>query len=122
MHLKHLEFFRDFTNTECEALRPFIHAETYKKGEWIIREGDFHKELVILESGAAELFKEEEGIDAGFELATLHAGEWIGEMSFVEKQRRFASMRATTQTQVLFLDLQAIEAHPSAQSAYEKIM
>jgi CRP-like cAMP-binding protein len=66
----------------------------YKKGEQIIKQGDYGISIYIILNGNAEVYRESEGGDVV--LATLGPGDIIGEMIFLNKgvEVRSASARA----------------------------
>ncbi len=66
----------------------------YKKGEQIIKQGDYGISIYIILNGNVEVYRESEGGDVV--LATLGPGDIIGEMIFLNKgvEVRSASARA----------------------------
>jgi CRP/FNR family transcriptional regulator len=66
----------------------------YKKGEQIIKQGDYGISIYIILNGYVEVFRESEGADVV--LATLGPGDIFGEMIFLNKgvEVRSASARA----------------------------
>jgi CRP-like cAMP-binding protein len=66
----------------------------YRKGEQIIKQGDYGISIYIILNGSVEVFRESEG--ANVVLATLGPGDIIGEMIFLNKgvEVRSASARA----------------------------
>ncbi|KIM09337.1 MAG: hypothetical protein KU28_01555 [Sulfurovum sp. PC08-66] len=72
----------------------------YKKGEQILREGDDDTDMYILLSGSVTVAK---GKDEFFPLGTIVAGDFFGEISFIMKNRRLASVVANEDCIVLRL-------------------
>jgi hypothetical protein len=70
------------------------HILKYKKGDLIIKEGDYGISIYKIIKGKVLIFSDAEGIEIPF--ATLCEGEIIGEMLFLKKsiERRSASVRA----------------------------
>jgi len=70
------------------------HLLKYRKGDLIIKEGDYGVSIYKIVKGKVLVFSELEEIE--IPLATLGAGEIIGEMLFLKKsiERRTASVRA----------------------------
>jgi len=64
-------------------------------GAWIVREGDEGHSLFILVEGDVEIIKHADTPGA-VTLATLHRGNFFGEMCVVEPMPRAASVRALT--------------------------
>jgi len=67
----------------------------FATGAWIVREGDEGHALFILVQGDVEIVKHADGPHA-VALATLHQGNFFGEMCIVEPMPRAASVRALT--------------------------
>jgi CRP-like cAMP-binding protein len=72
----------------------------YKKGELIIKEGDYGISIYKINKGEVEIFNET--IDGDVTLATLGRGDIIGEMAFLGRgyEPRAASARAVEDTEV----------------------
>ncbi len=72
----------------------------YKKGDLIIKEGDFGISIYKIISGKVLVYAEKEDLE--IPLAVLGAGEVIGEMIFLDRkiERRSASARALENTEV----------------------
>jgi signal transduction histidine kinase len=86
-----------------------------KAGDIVIEEGAPGEALFIILSGELEITKRADGHD--IVLASRKAGEFLGEMSLLERSPRTASARATRDTELLEIDAAAfqhlIESHPS---------
>ncbi len=67
----------------------------FAAGEWIVREGESGHSLFILVEGDVDVIKHADGPGA-VTLATLHKGNFFGEMCVVEPMPRAASVRALT--------------------------
>jgi CRP-like cAMP-binding protein len=69
-----------------------VSIKHLKKGEALMKEGESSNSMYWLQSGTLRLFKKK---GTGFiELGVVHAGEVIGEMSFLDSQPRSASVEA----------------------------
>lgn len=66
-----------------------------KKGEILFAEGENSRAMYLLKSGMIRLYKKKG--DANIELATVHAGEVIGELAFLDGNPRSASAEALTE-------------------------
>jgi len=66
-------------------------------GKVIVREGELSNAFYVLEEGAVEIIKHLDSSEP-FLLAVLEAGDFFGEMSFLECQARSASVRAKEQS------------------------
>jgi CRP-like cAMP-binding protein len=79
--------------------------QTYQPGDKIVTEGSVGDSIYLILSGWTEVRKESAG---GRRLASLGAGDFFGEMSFVEPATRSASVVAMEPTEVLRLPNQAL--------------
>lgn len=83
------------------------HTIEYKKGEILFREGDVSKDLYIIQNGIVKIFKETEG--QRLPIALVHAGQFVGELSFFDGKPRSASAEAATDIKVIKLDQSKLE-------------
>ena len=74
----------------------------FKAGEVIFHEGDLADAAFILEKGRVELTKDIDGKQTV--IATLKAGEILGEMALLDDERRSATARALDDAEVLAID------------------
>lgn len=79
----------------------------YKKGELLFREGENSKDLYIIQNGIVKIFKEIDG--QKLPIALVHAGQFIGELSFFDGKPRSASAEAATDLKVIKLDQARLE-------------
>jgi CRP-like cAMP-binding protein len=79
---------------------PSINILKYRKGEQIIKQGDYGISIYIILRGRVEVFSELEGEERL--LASLGPGDTIGEMTFLNKkvEVRSASARATEDSEL----------------------
>lgn len=76
-----------------------VHVKHLEKGDSLIKEGEASASMYWVQSGSLRLFKKK---GEGFiELGVVHAGEVIGELSFLDKQTRSASVEALQSCQVV---------------------
>lgn len=120
--LQQVELFSDLSTNEISSLLPYLQQKTVKTGDWIIREGETGRNLYLIKKGKAEIVKEEPEFNDFQVLAVLEPGDWVGEMAYLEKEPRSASIRATEEMEVLTLDLEKLENSPDKQTLYEKIV
>ena len=60
--------------------------------EFLIHEGDDSSQMFFLQSGTMAVFKRKG--DATIQIGTIYSGEVVGEMSFLDKEQRSASVKA----------------------------
>lgn len=80
-----------------------------KAGQFLFREGDLPTHLYIIKSGTVSIRKSRDGKD--LEIAKLHSGEVLGELSFFDREPRSASAVAISDTELVqlsFDDMQAV--------------
>lgn len=75
----------------------------YADGETVIRQGESGNSMYVVQAGRVEVLQH---ADSGTEqhLAFLEAGDFFGEMSVFEKERRSATVRACGDSRVLKID------------------
>jgi serine/threonine protein kinase len=101
--VKQLEFFRGFSDTEIwEIIRASIW-ENYRDGEEIIVEGDLDDSFYILTSGAVFVRK------GGTVFGLLQAGDCFGEMGYINKIRRTATIIANGDVSLMKVNSTLIE-------------
>ena len=66
-----------------------IHLRT---GEYLLREGEESSQMYYIQSGSLAVFKVKGGAEQ--QIGTLYKGELVGEMSFLDKEPRSASIKA----------------------------
>lgn len=71
------------------------------KGEYLIRENEESTQMYYLESGAMEVFKRKG--DREEKIGEIHAGEVVGEMSFLDNEPRCASVRASETCKLIII-------------------
>lgn len=101
--IQKIDFFNEFPESEIwEIVRACIW-QNCNSGEQIIVEGDIDDSFYIIVSGAAEVSKE------GHVLGKLHSGDCFGEMSYLEKTKRSATIRALESMQLMKINATLID-------------
>ncbi|MBI2992741.1 MAG: protein kinase [Gammaproteobacteria bacterium] len=101
--IKKLDFFRDFMDSEIWEI---VHACTWQKfnpGAGIITEGDIDDSFFIIVSGRVEVRKGSRAI------GQLVAGDCFGEMGYLSKAERTATIVATEPVDLMKLNSTLIE-------------
>src|SRR5581483_10104307 len=83
------------------------HVLEYKKGDILFREGENTKDLYIIQNGIVKIYRESDG--KKLLIAIVHAGQFVGELSFFDGKPRSASAEAATDIKVLKLDQSRLE-------------
>lgn len=95
-------FSREFGDRDLAAvMMSFLEPITLKKGDILMRQGELSDALFFLEEGQARVFVDVDG--AEISARTFGAGTLIGEIGFVLKEPRTATVTAVTPCRVLRL-------------------
>lgn len=86
--LKNLKFFQSFTDVDIWELVRACDWRRYETGEFVIREGDEDYSFYILLTGIVSVEKNGRHIDY------LQVGDCFGEMGYITKGKRTASVKA----------------------------
>ena len=86
--LKDLRFFQSFTDVDIWELVRAVDWHKFKEGEYIIREGDEDYSFYILLAGIVSVEKK------GHHINYLQIGDCFGEMGYITKGKRSASVKA----------------------------
>ena len=98
-----LQFFREFSEAEIwEIIRACIW-EQFEPGAEIITEGDIDDSFFILVEGKVEVRKGEQGI------GMLNAGDCFGEMGYLSKTERSATIIAQDRVQLMKINSTLID-------------
>lgn len=81
----------------------------YKKGESLFKEGDSSKDLYIIQNGIVKIYKKSPDGQQLLPIALVHAGQFVGELSFFDGKPRSATAEAATDLKVIKLDAEKLE-------------
>ena len=114
--IRTLDFFHDFSDAEIwEIIRACIWQE-FKQGEEIIVEGDIDDSFFIITAGDVEVYKDNSLI------GHLKAGDCFGEMSYLSKARRTATISAKENVELMKINATLIEqASVECQLRFSKV-
>jgi CRP/FNR family transcriptional regulator, cyclic AMP receptor protein len=100
--IRRVPLFAKLTTAQAEVLADAVEKRRFKRGEIIVEQGKKCDALYILLAGRARVLvtdnKAREVI-----LATLHPGDYIGEMSLIDQAPHSATVEAEVQTDALVL-------------------
>lgn len=100
---RELEFFNDFSDEELSDAVRTCHWQFYEAGEVIVREGAEDYAFYVLAEGEVEVTV------TGKSIGTLSKGTCFGEMNFLSKTRRTATVTAIEDVHVLRTDTPLLE-------------
>jgi CRP/FNR family transcriptional regulator, cyclic AMP receptor protein len=95
--LTSIPLFSELTEQESERLATFATETSVREGELLVREGEFSTELIAIEEGTAEVLRGDARI------ATLGAGDVVGETGLLRREPRNADVVATSPMRVFKL-------------------
>ena len=98
--IRRVPLFSMLTAVQAETVAGALIKRRYKRGEAIVEQGKQSNALAIILTGRARVVS----TDArGREviLATMHPGDYIGEMSLIDNEPHSATVRTEVQTDVL---------------------
>ena len=101
--IRDLEFFKEFEEPEAWEV---IHAskwEEFRPGESIVSEGELDSSFYVVVSGECSVLKNAESIH------TIRQGECFGEMGFISRETRSATVAAGSDTLVMKVSAPMIE-------------
>jgi len=84
-----------------------------KKGDYLFKEGDDSSTIFILKSGKVKVYRRED--DREIEIAEIVDSGLIGEMSFIDKRPRSASVVALEESKVLEVNLKDFDLYLESQ-------
>lgn len=111
--LKDIYLFRDATPQDLAAVAAIAERKVYMVGEYIYQSGDASDALFIIESGTIDVTLKDKEVP----LATVGAGQALGELAFFERSERLASAFTREPTHVVRLPFakldQIFAKHPN---------
>ncbi len=102
--LRNVQLFLSLSAEELYPVAEIAHAEKFEPGDEIVRQGDVAEDLYALVEGTCEAVKD------GQVVSTLVAGQAFGELSVLDGEPRGATVRATTQAELLRIPRVEFEA------------
>jgi CRP-like cAMP-binding protein len=88
--LKALPLFSSVSEQDLRSISPFVKEVSVAEGAELVKEGDYSYEFTVIEEGTADVIRD------GEKVAELGAGDYFGEMGVVEREKRTASVVATS--------------------------
>lgn len=96
-------FFRDLSADELLGIMVLSRRERYSMGQRIFEAGDQSDSFYIIKNGSVMIK------NGPLVLATLGVGDTVGEMSFVDRGDRSATVAAIEDTELLKISFTALE-------------
>jgi len=95
--LRSISFLKDLSTGELIKINILTDTLAFKEGEEIIQEGAPCDAIYIVKSGSVRVMK------GGAHLESVEAGEPLGEIAFIDKGPRSATIVAATDTELIRL-------------------
>ena len=114
--VRDLRFFDDFEEPEMWEVIRASKWEEYRAGDRIVREGELDSSFYVIASGECSVVKN------GDVILTLGRGECFGEMGFVSRETRSATVLAASEAFVMKVSASLIErASANCQLRFHKV-
>lgn len=114
--VRHLTFFKEFSDSEVWEVIRASRWKLCRQGEEIITEGALEQSFYVIVEGDVSVKK------SGTRISTLRAGDCFGEMGYLTKIRRTASISADADVTVMEINAAMMErASVTCQLRFNKI-
>lgn len=101
--LKGIKLFEGIKKRQLIHVLESLQERTYLKGETLFAQGDIGRALFIVFSGKIDLSRLDPATQKSEVIASVHPGEFFGEMALLEEMPRTATASATEDTKVFML-------------------
>jgi CRP-like cAMP-binding protein len=111
-HLKTIPLFSSLSDKALKTVAVFASETSVSSGKRLVHEGDYSYDLIVIESGTADVIK------GGEVIASLGPGDVFGEMGMLAGSKRMADVVATSSMRLITLgksDLKRISAEVGGQ-------
>jgi CRP/FNR family transcriptional regulator, cyclic AMP receptor protein len=95
--LKAIPLFSHLSDEEANRLAAFATETSAAEGQILMKQGDYAVELIAIEEGTADIIQD------GKKVASLGAGDLIGEMALFNREPRNADVIATSPMRLIKL-------------------
>jgi CRP/FNR family transcriptional regulator, cyclic AMP receptor protein len=92
-----IPIFSELSETEANRLATFATETSAAEGQILMKEGDYSVELIAIEEGTADV------LQGGKKIASVGAGDLVGEMGLLEHTPRNADVIATSPMRLITL-------------------
>lgn len=99
--LARVPMFENLMVSDVEFLLDELREVTVEPGDWVVRQGERGDGMYLIEDGEVEVVLDQEGEYQV--VATMGKSEYFGEMSLINQKPRSASVRARSESTLLFL-------------------
>lgn len=96
--LKRIPIFADVPDEDLRVITTFATTDEVPEDTVIVKEGDFANHFMAIEDGTAEVRKGDEKV------GELGPGDIFGEMGLIDKEKRSASVIATSRVRLIKIE------------------
>ncbi len=96
--LKRIPIFHDVPDEDLTVITTFATAEEVPEGRVIVKEGDYANAFMAIEDGTAKVTR------GGEHVGDLGPGDIFGEIGLIEKERRTATVEATSRVKLIKIE------------------
>jgi CRP/FNR family cyclic AMP-dependent transcriptional regulator len=107
--LRSTKLATELTDEQCRVLAALVSLHDLKQGDVLAREGTVDNHLYVILSGVLGVVKNVDS-DNAITINTLHAGDFVGEMGFMDGTELYASKVALGDARVLTLEREKLES------------
>ena len=107
--LRSTKLAAELTDDQCKTLARLVAVRDLKQGDVLAREGEVDNHIYVILAGTLGVVKHAGSADA-ITINTLAAGDFVGEMGFMDASEAYASKIALGDTRVLGLEREKLES------------
>ncbi len=103
LSLENLDVFQGLSEAQLGTVSRYLHPQHFDVDEVVFEEGDPGDRIYFILSGAVSIFAAISGEGRARRLASYGEGVFFGDMAILEGEPRSATVRADTETEVLYM-------------------
>jgi CRP-like cAMP-binding protein len=96
--LKRIPLFQDVPDEDLRVITTFATSDEVPEGNVIVKEGSFANHFMAIEEGTAKVTKD------GEKVGELTSGDIFGEIGLLDKERRSATVEATSRVKLIKIE------------------
>ncbi|MFQ5769570.1 MAG: SulP family inorganic anion transporter [bacterium] len=104
--IKSLNVFKELTREQLQTVKKHMHPMRYKTRDIVFEEGDPGDKIYFILSGGVSVLASISENGRARRLATFGEGVFFGDMAILEQQPRSATVRADTDTELLYMSVE----------------
>ena len=96
--MKRIPIFENVPDEDLTVITTFATSDEVPEGAVIVKEGDYANAFMAIEEGTAKVTRD------GEHVGDLGAGDIFGEVGVIEKERRSATVEATSRVKLIKIE------------------